>query len=281
MERMMVKIPTRQPDFGFHPEQPWFVVNSATHYSVIPSQNPAISHFYSFDVAATAPTTLAVPDGCIDIVFDCDSSSPTARVCGTTLEARDAEMHHGHHYFGIRFAPGIIPDFLDVMAEEIPGQEFGFLDVVPDAKIAFEQIVKTNSLPKQMTLFNTFFTPRLVRKSSSVTTSMIQALVQNKGNLRLNQLESLTGYTSRSIQRFFRQDTGMSPKAFSRILRCQSALSSLHQQQALSVSDLAFTLGFSDQSHFLREFKTFVSKTPGEYLRDISRESFRERLRYH
>lgn len=277
----MSAIPARPFTAAFYPEQPWFVLNSADHYSIIPSLNPAISHFYCFNVAESASVTLAIPDGCIDIVFDCDSTHPAGRVCGTTLEARDAEMHHGHPYFGVRFAPGVIPDFLDVTAEDIPGKEFGFLDVVPDARIAFEQIVKSNSVADRIDLFTSFFTRRMVRKSSSVTASMIKVLKQKKGNMRLEDLESLTGYTSRSIQRFFRQDTGMSPKAFSRILRCQSALQSLHQQETLSVSDLSFALGFSDQSHFLREFKCFVSKTPGEYQRQLTREAFRERLRYH
>ncbi|MBK0092649.1 MULTISPECIES: helix-turn-helix domain-containing protein [Erwiniaceae] len=266
---------------GFQPEQPWFVLNAARHYSVIASDNPAISHFYSFEVAQNACMTLAIPDGCVDIVFDCDAQRPAARVCGTTLEARGADMQHNHHYFGVRFAPGIIPDFLDVMAEEIPDREFNFLDVVPDARLAFEQIVQTRDFSRQIALFNAFFTPRLVRKASAVTSLIIQTMRQQKGNIRIDQLEALTGYTCRTIQRQFRQDTGMSPKAFSRILRCQSALGSIHLQQEVSFSDLAFDLGFSDQSHFLREFKKFISTTPCDYQRRISHDAYFHRLRFH
>lgn len=266
---------------GFQPEQPWFVLNAAQHYSLIASDNPAISHFYSFGVAQSASMTLAIPDGCVDIVFDCDAQHPAARVCGTTLEARGADMQHNHHYFGVRFAPGIIPDFLDVMAEEIPDREFNFLDVVPDARLAFEQIVHTRDFSRQIALFNAIFTPRLVRKASAVTSLIIHTMRQQKGNIRIDQLEALTGYTCRTIQRQFRQDTGMSPKAFSRILRCQSALGSIHLQQEVSFSDLAFEFGFSDQSHFLREFKKFVSTTPCEYQRRISHDAYFHRLRFH
>ncbi|ERK11709.1 Transcriptional regulator, AraC family [Pantoea sp. AS-PWVM4] len=266
---------------SFHPEQPFFVLNAAQHYSVIASENPAISHFYSFDVAQSAGMTLAIPDGCVDIVFDCDALNPKGRVCGTTLEARGADMLHNHHYFGVRFAPGVIPDFLDVMAEEIPDHEFSFLDVVPDARLAFEQIVQSHSFSQQISLFNAHFTPRLVRKASSVTAFIIHAMRQQKGNIRVDQLEALTGYTCRTIQRQFRQDTGLSPKAFSRILRCQSALTSIHAQGNISFSDLAFNLGFSDQSHFLREFKKFVSTTPCDYQRRIAHDALFHRLRYH
>ncbi|ARU94411.1 AraC family transcriptional regulator [Tatumella citrea] len=265
----------------FQPEQPWFVLNAARHYSLLGSANPAISHFYSFDIAPSAEVTLAVPDGCVDIVFDCDALNPCGRVCGTTLEARGADMKHHHHYFGVRFAPGVIPDFLDVSAGEIPDREFSFMDVVPDARQAFELIIQTSDFQRKIALFNAFFTPRLVRKSSPLTSQVINTMQQYKGNIRIDELETLTGYSCRTIQRQFRQDTGLSPKAFCKILRCQSALNSLHSQQSVSFSDLAFDLGFSDQSHFLREFKKSVSTTPGDYQKHIAGDKYQHRLRFH
>lgn len=276
----MTKLPLYRHS-GFQPEQPWFVLNAAQHYSLIASDKPAISHFYSFNVAQHASMTLAIPDGCVDIVFDCDAQHPNARVCGTTLKARGADMQHNHHYFGVRFAPGIIPDFLDLMAQDIPDREFSFLDVVPDARLAFERIVQAPDFSSRIALFNAYFTSRLIRKSSAVTSLIIQTMRQLNGNVRIDQLEALTGYTCRTIQRQFRQDTGMSPKAFSRILRCQSAIKTIHLRQQLSFSDLAFDLGFSDQSHLLREFKKFVSTTPCEYQRLITNEDYFHRLHFH
>lgn len=263
------------------PQQPWFVLSAATHYSLMASSHPAISHFYSFEVAESANLTLAVPDGCVDIVFDCDAARPVARVCGTTLEARSAALNRNHRYFGVRFAPGVTPDFLDVMAEELTDREFNFFDVVPDARQACEQILRTPLFSQQISLFNTHFTPRLVRKTSRATATIIHTILQQKGNIRVEQLEALTGYTCRTIQRQFRQDTGMSPKAFGRIIRCQAALHSLHQQGNVSFSDLALDLGFSDQSHFLREFKKLISTTPLDYQRRTLFEAYGDRIRYH
>lgn len=263
------------------PEQPWFVLSAAHQYSLMASRHPAIAHFYSFDVAHSASLTLAIPDGCVDIVFDCDAVKPVARVCGTTLEARSAELIRDHRYFGVRFAPGVVPDFLDLVAEELTDREFNFLDVVPDARLACEQILRHSQFSRQIELFNQHFTSRLVRKTSAVTGVSIQTILRQKGNIRIEQLESLTGYTCRTIQRQFRQDTGMSPKTFGRIMRCQAALNSLHQQGAVSFSDLALDLGFSDQSHFLREFKKLVSTTPLDYQRRTLHESYNGRIRHH
>lgn len=266
---------------AIYPEQPWFVLSAAQHYSIMASANPAISHFYTFDVSSAADVTMAIPDGCVDIVFDCDTARPTARVCGTPLEAHSVELINGHRYFGVRFAPGIMPDFLDLMAEELTNREYDFAEVVPGARRACEQILRSAQFSQQVTLFDRYFTPRLARRTSSVTTCIIHTIQQLKGNIRIEQLETLTGYTCRTIQRQFRQDTGMSPKIFGRIMRCQTALNTLYKPGRHSFTTLALDLGFSDQSHFLREFKKLVSATPLEFQRRALGEAWDERLRYH
>ncbi|WP_236037331.1 helix-turn-helix domain-containing protein [Marinomonas vulgaris] len=50
--------------------------------------------------------------------------------------------------------------------------------------------------------------------------------------------------------------------------------------KAVAFSDLACDLGFSDQSHFLREFKKLVSVTPLDYLHQVKQETYVSRLRY-
>ncbi|QCR38433.1 helix-turn-helix domain-containing protein [Nissabacter sp. SGAir0207] len=266
---------------AIHPEQPWFVLSAAQHYHYAASSHPAISHFYSFTVAESVNAALAIPDGCVDIVIDCDAPRPAARVCGTTLAARSAELVCGHRYFGVRFAPGVTPDFLDLVAGELVEREFSFLDVAPDARPVLEQIMQQGQFSQQVALFTLHFTHRLMRKTSPVTALTLHAMDQQKGNIRIDQLEGLTGYTCRTIQRQFRQDTGMSPKTFCRILRCQSALNTIHRQASISFSDLALDLGFSDQSHFLREFKRLVSATPVSYQRHIAHHAYAGRICYN
>lgn len=268
-------------DAAFSPEQPWFVLSAARHYSLIASENPLVSHFYSFDVARPTSQPVVIPDGCVDILFDCDPDRPAASVCGSPLQFKHVELAQGHHYFGVRFAPGVIPDFPRVAAAELADQEFGLLEVIPGAGQAFEQIVQSRSFVQQTSLFNRYFTPHLSRTPAPLTARLIGEIRKSKGNVRINQLETLTGYTSRTIQRQFRQDTGMSPKAFSRFIRCQSALSTMQQPGCSSFLEQALDLGFSDQAHFQREFKTLVGHTPLDYQRQITREAYRERIRFN
>ncbi|WP_442114038.1 helix-turn-helix domain-containing protein [Pseudomonas sp. NUPR-001] len=258
-------------------EQPWFVLNSS-HYSVIAASHPAISHFYALDVAQSSNVMLAIPDGCVDIVVDCDADRPTARVCGTPLQARRVELLENHHYFGVRFTPGVIPGFINALAQELTEQELNLLEVTPHAQAFFEEVLKTPVLSEQMNLFNRYLVPDALRKTSELTASIIQTVLQHKGDIRVQQLEALSGYTTRTLHRQFTQDTGMTPKAFCRIIRCQAALNSINTEQALSFTELAMELGFTDQSHFLRDFKQLVSTTPHEYQRQITQGAYSQRL---
>jgi AraC-like DNA-binding protein len=72
----------------------------------------------------------------------------------------------------------------------------------------------------------------------------------------------------------------MSPKTFCRIIRCQAALDTLNTQHDVSFSDLALDLGFSDQSHFLRDFKKLVSTTPCDYQRKMTQNAYTDRINY-
>lgn len=257
-------------------EQPWFVLNSS-RYWVMASAHAAISHFYAFDVAQST-NLLAVPDGCVDILFDCDATRPTAKICGTPLAAQTVELNQNHHYFGVRFSPGVIPGFVNVVAEELTSRELDLLEVSEFAQRIFESIVQAPLLSEQMRLFNDYLAPRLMGRTSALTAMVIQQTLRHRGDIRMQTLEDLSGYTSRTLHRRFSQDTGMSPKAFGRIIRCQAALESLNTGQEVSFSQLAVDLGFSDQSHFQRDFKQLVSTTPCDYQRKIALNAYADRI---
>ena len=62
-------------------EQPWFVLNAASGFTLCPSAHPAVSHYYSFMVDINVEATYAVPDGCVDLIFDTNEESASAAIC--------------------------------------------------------------------------------------------------------------------------------------------------------------------------------------------------------
>lgn len=260
-------------------EQPWFVLSAENHYDFIISEDHAISHFYTFEADLSDSATFAIPDGAIDILFDCDQTNPSAKICGSTLQASSAHLKHKHRYFGVRFAAGVLPGFLTLAAAELVNQELNLLELSPENESLFFRIANNTKFLSQVSLFKQILNIKPHRKPSIITRNLIREIYETQGNLRIKNLEEHAGYTSRTLQRQFQNDMGMSPKAFSRIVRCQMAIHKISRLEELAFSELASNLGFSDQSHFQREFKKLVSTTPLNYQRRIKQRPYLERIR--
>lgn len=79
----------------------------------------------------------------------------------------------------------------------------------------------------------------------------------------LAELATLSGMGRYQLIRALRAATGMTPHAYQLNARINQARSWL--QSGREISDIAYRLGFSDQSHFQRVFKAHTGVTPGCY----------------
>lgn len=66
--------------------------------------------------------------------------------------------------------------------------------------------------------------------------------------------------------RIFREQVGMNPKEYARVVRFQKALWML-QRGAQNFAGISAECGYADQSHFIREFKKFCGYTPMSLLK--------------
>jgi AraC-like DNA-binding protein len=260
-------------------KQPWMVMSAADEFCLAGSDHPTISHYYGFEAGHSAEPIFAIPDGCVDILFDCDTTSPKAEVYGTPMEAMQIELIPKHRYFGVRFASGIMPDWLDVSAKDLIEQHVSFLSVATEAEQVFEAIVRKPDFLSQVASFKDYFNGKKARHFSPLTIAALQYIFDHNGNVRIDELEVITGYTTRTIQRQFLSDLGFSPKVFCRIVRCQSAVYAINHKE-ITFSDMACDLGFTDQSHFLKEFKKLVSATPLAYQDRVKQHTYLDKIHY-
>jgi AraC-like DNA-binding protein len=80
----------------------------------------------------------------------------------------------------------------------------------------------------------------------------------------IENVASRYGITSRYLQKLFLQYTGLTPKLYSKINRFQNSLK-LVTKKDTSLTSIAYDCGYFDQSHFIREFKSFTGFTPSGY----------------
>ncbi|HEY1031556.1 MAG TPA: AraC family transcriptional regulator [Flavipsychrobacter sp.] len=72
--------------------------------------------------------------------------------------------------------------------------------------------------------------------------------------------------TERTFQRIFKKYVGTTPIQYRRICQFYFAFSQLRGDHYERLSDVAYSNGYFDQSHYIRAFKEFTDITPNEYL---------------
>jgi AraC-like DNA-binding protein len=78
-----------------------------------------------------------------------------------------------------------------------------------------------------------------------------------------------SGLSPRTFIATFRDQVGLTPKRFCRVLRFQRALHELAEGRR-AWSDLALSCGYSDQPHFNRDFRVFTGLTPRRYRASVA-----------
>jgi AraC-like DNA-binding protein len=76
-------------------------------------------------------------------------------------------------------------------------------------------------------------------------------------------------YSPRQLQRKSHEFFGMNPEALLGYKRYLKALKLLHGPEE-SLTGIGYLSGYYDQAHFIREFKTYTSLTPGDYQKNKS-----------
>ena len=84
----------------------------------------------------------------------------------------------------------------------------------------------------------------------------------------VEELSSTCCLSKKQFEREFYTLVGMNPKEYIRIARFQKALALLeHKRNDINHAQIAYASGYSDQSHYIREFKRLSGYTPNSLLK--------------
>lgn len=90
-------------------------------------------------------------------------------------------------------------------------------------------------------------------------------IYKRNGIVRMSELSEALGVSARRIQRNFYRETGLSAKHFARIVRFKYAKSMIEKNPKVNLAEVAFTCGYADQPHFIKNFKSFFGITPQQH----------------
>ena len=83
-------------------------------------------------------------------------------------------------------------------------------------------------------------------------------------NIRLNDLACVAGYSLSRFKSKFRSETGITPAEYIALQKIEYAKHKLTETD-ISITDLAYSLGFSSSNYFSTVFKKYCTITPRKY----------------
>jgi len=96
---------------------------------------------------------------------------------------------------------------------------------------------------------------------------LVAEMIEDRSLVRVDQVAALGATSVRSLQRLFATFVGVSPKAVLARYRLQDAAAAI-DAGADDLAALAASLGWFDQAHFSRDFRSVVGVTPSAYLQN-------------
>ena len=94
-------------------------------------------------------------------------------------------------------------------------------------------------------------------------------IVEHAGHLSIGSLATRLGWSRRRFVARFKEDVGLAPKVFARVLRFHRAVETLKARDSRRLSTVALECGYYDQAHFDRDVRAFAGVTPTELVRTL------------
>lgn len=223
---------------------------------------------------------IIIPNGCCEIVFPSgkgylrsnDGVNFKKISEAVVIGHRDEyfflkEYQDGSVDFGVRFTPYGFAPFINRifrMTNQTEGLQdvFGKLGLNLVRELSEYQLIDDKLKCLELFILNQI--PKLASVNSFVKEA-VYYVHQSQGTLKVNELMEILGTSKSTLSRAFIQVTGYNPKKFISICRI-NYLIHFFNNNSLSLTELAYHFKYSDQSHFINDFKRYTSLNPKKYF---------------
>lgn len=208
--------------------------------------------------------------GCFHMPDGASAPFSPVTLIGPTMGAYLMEAEGGTRAFGIGILPRGWRTLLGVAAEELADRIIDFMAIAgAPARSTAEEIRNAPDFAAMAAAADRFFAYELSRRTpyNGPYPAAFERWLTSPDDLDLDTLVDMMDVSRRQIDRISKQFFGASPKILQRKYRVLRAADRIQFAHASDWLDAAGP-SFYDQSHFIKEFRTFVGATPGEFARN-------------
>ena len=249
---------------------------------------PYVKHYYIFESGSDAGfEDIVFPSGDMEVIFNLGSGiweapvgdkflkNPPIELWGQITKPLPIRSAGRHTMLGVKFfshsASYLFNEDMSLFNDQV--SDLGDILGRPITEL-YDRLLNMNDNKQRITTLEAFLVNSLVaneRKTSKIDKvgDILMSIKKDPSENNLGNVASKYGISSRYLHKLIYQHTGLSPVFFNKIVRFQRSLKLIGKND-LSFTNVAYSSGYFDQSHFIRDFKSFTGVTPSAYLENIT-----------
>lgn len=190
---------------------------------------------------------------------------PEIFLYGQTIAPIELEITGTYSIVIFQLYPFVLKTFFKVIPESINDNCYYLEDNEEDIAVLKNQLSLCKTLDEKITNITTLLLTYFEKTKQNLDLEIRQAIeimILSKGQKKIGAIGENISLNIRTIERRFKNETGISPKQFAQIIQFQAALKQLTIKDYTKLNDIVYRNGYADQSHFIKVFKAFTGKTP-------------------
>lgn len=200
----------------------------------------------------------------VNVIFQRSNSY----ICGIESRKSVNVLQGEGEIIGVLFRPGAFHSYFQTPVSTLTDQVVPISDYFTlDINAFEEELFALNDQEEKMLMIEQLLRQRMPEYDDTVDllNEVIDEIIHNAGITKVEQLVDQFGISKRTLQRWFNQYIGVSPKWVIRRYRMHEAIELL--ERGVDMTQLALDLGYFDQAHFSKDFKAAVGKSPKQYAK--------------
>ncbi len=242
------------------------------HARILPSDalSPYVAHFWTVRWALRSPftaETLSHPS--VHVIFEEGDQGARADVAGVPRERFTRTLVGEGRVFAVKFRPASFSVLFDAPMSKLTDRVVPVDEVFGSEGASWSRsIVAAPNVEARISISESFLASRVPPLEGEVARirDLVERMAVDRTLLRVEDVARAAKTDVRTLQRWFRQYVGVTPKWVLQRYRLHEAAEQLKGAPAPSLAALADSLGYADQAHFARDFKRVVGRSPSAFV---------------
>ena len=238
-----------------------------------------VRYFWSYNASAPSANKLVIKsfadkyprlifqdiDNFEPIISD-GNKMPSCYLSGLDTKPTEAFWYESFSHFGVSFYPNALYKIWGINSVDLVDKTPDFFDI--EKTILPLKLKDAKSHEERVLVLSNYFFDKIQKKHLDFFSDFI---LSKKGIHDANDFTVLLKefkISERQFQRKFKTEVGITYKNFSRLSRFEKALDLISNDKEANFTQIAYDLGFADQSHLIKNFNEFAGCTPLEFKKN-------------